>query len=65
MHNYACISGADPGFLVGGVDPFLGGVDPQHGCFSVKMYVKTKELGPMGSVRQKILYVDPPMHIHE
>ena len=31
----------------GGVDP-LGGVDPQCGCFSVKMYVKMKELGPIG-----------------
>ena len=38
-----------------------GGVDLQRGCFSVKMYVKMKELGPMGGVLQKILYVDPPM----
>ena len=30
------------------MDPFLGGVDLQHGRFSVKMYVKTKELGPVG-----------------
>ena len=25
-----------------------GGVDLRHGCFSVKMYVQTKELGPVG-----------------
>ena len=34
---------ADPGFPIEG-----GGVDPQCGCFSVKMYVKTKELGLVG-----------------
>ena len=34
---------ADPGFPVGG-----GGVDLRRGRFSVKMYTKTKELGPMG-----------------
>ena len=38
---------ADPGFPVGGG----GGVDLRCGCFSVKMYVKTKELGPVGGVR--------------
>ena len=39
---------ADPGFPVwGGVDP-LGGVDLQCGHFSVKMYAKMKELGPVG-----------------
>ena len=42
---------ADPGFPMGGVDPLWGGMDPQHGCFSVKMYVKMKELGPVGGVR--------------
>ena len=31
----------------GGVDP-LGGVDPRCGHFSVKMYMKMKELGPVG-----------------
>ena len=25
-----------------------GGVDLWHGCFLVKMYAKTKELGPVG-----------------
>ena len=34
---------ADPGFPVGG-----GGVDLRRGCFSAKMYAKTKELGPVG-----------------
>ena len=34
-------SGADPGYPV-------EGVDPRRGRFSVKMYVKTKELGPVG-----------------
>ena len=37
----------DPGFPAGGIDP-LGDVDLQCGCFSVKMYVKAKELGPVG-----------------
>ena len=33
----------------GGVHPLgKGGVDLRHGHFLVKMYVKTKELGPMG-----------------
>ena len=38
----------DPGFPVGGVDLLEGGVDPRYGHFSAKMYVKTKELGPVG-----------------
>ena len=33
------IAAADPGFPV-------GGVDLQHGRFLVKMYLKTKKLGP-------------------
>ena len=37
---------ADPGFPVGGRAPVRGGVDLRRGCFSVKMYAKTKELGP-------------------
>ena len=35
----------------GGVDPFWGGFGLQRGHFSVKMYAKTKELGPVGGVR--------------
>ena len=46
--NVSDKSRADPGFSVGGVDPFKGGVDLRHGHFSVKMHVKTKELGPVG-----------------
>ena len=48
---------------MGGLDPFWGGgVDLRCGHFSVKRYVKMKELGPvMGGVHQKIFYVDPPM----
>ena len=40
---------ADPGFTVGGVDP-LGGVDLRRKNFSVKMYMKMKELGPVAGV---------------
>ena len=35
-------------FHTGGVDPFWGGFGLQHGHFSVKMYAKMKELGPVG-----------------
>ena len=35
-------------FRRGDVDPFLGGFGFQRGHFSVKMYAKTKELGPVG-----------------
>ena len=41
-------SGPDPGFSVGGHGPILGGFGLQHGHFSVKMYAKMKELGPVG-----------------
>ena len=44
----SCDSGPDPGFSVGGVDPFWWGFGLQRGYFSVKMYAKTKELGPVG-----------------
>ena len=36
-------------FRRGGVDPFWGGFGLQCGHFSVKMYAKTKELGPVGA----------------
>ena len=53
---------ADPGFPVGGVCTHWGGVDLQHGHFSVKMYAKTKELGPIGGVcRARPPPLDPPM----
>ena len=57
-------TGADPGFPVGGVDPFWGAWTSDEAAFSVKMYVKMKELDPVGGrggVRRKILHVDPPM----
>ena len=39
----------DPGFPVGGgLHPLGGGVDLRCGCFSVKMFAKMKELGPIG-----------------
>ena len=39
---------ADPGFPIGGACTHWGGVDLQRGHFLVKMYAKTKELGPIG-----------------
>ena len=39
-------SEADPGFPLGGRGPVWGVLDLRHGSFSVKMHVKTKELGP-------------------
>ena len=40
---------ADPGFPVGGGHALVwGGMDLRRGHFSVKMYAKTKELGPIG-----------------
>ena len=39
---------ADPGFPVGGRAPVRGGMDLRRGHFLVKMYAKTKELGPIG-----------------
>ena len=45
------LSVADPGFPVGGGRaPIRGGMDLRHRHFLVKMYAKTKELGPMGGV---------------
>ena len=41
-------------------DPGRGGVDLRHGPFSLKMYAKTKEFGPVGGVRQA-RPLDPPM----
>ena len=52
---------ADPGFPVGGRAPIRGGVDLQCGCFLVKMYVKTKELGPIGGACTWHTPLDPPM----
>ena len=46
----------------GGVHPLGRGVDLRHGHFSVKMYVKTKELGPIGGACAGHAPLDPPMH---
>ena len=42
------------------MDPFWGGFGLQRGHFSVKMYAKTKELGPVGG-RVPTRPLDPPM----
>ena len=53
-------AGPDPGFSIGGRGPILGGFGLERGHFSVKMYAKTKELGPVGgSALARPL--DPPM----
>ena len=44
----------------GGMDPFWGHGPPTRAFFSENV-CETKELGPIGGVRQKILYVYPPM----
>ena len=43
---------ADPGFPIGVAATRWGGADLRRGYFSVKMYVKVKELGPVGGVRR-------------
>ena len=49
-------------FRRGGRGPILGGFGLQRGHFSVKMYAKTKELGPVGGgVRRARPPLDPPM----
>ena len=59
------LSGADPGFPIGGAPSLVGGgTNLQHRRFSVKTYVKTKEFGPVGGgTCRKLLYVDPPLVI--
>ena len=47
-------------FRRGGRGPILGGFGLQRGHFSVKMYAKMKELGPVGGVRRHGP-LDPPM----
>ena len=47
--KYIRCTGPDPGFSVGGgCGPILWGFGLQRGHFLVKMYTKTKELGPVG-----------------
>ena len=46
------ITVADPGFPIGGgMDLVGGGVDSRGGYISKILYVKTKELGPLGGPR--------------
>ena len=45
----------------GGRAPIWGGVDLRCGHFSVKMYAKTKELGPIGGRAPGTAPLDPPM----
>ena len=53
---------ADPGFPVGGgVDLVGGGVDSRGGYVLKILYVKTKELGPLGGARAGRAPLDPPM----
>ena len=55
----------DPGFPVGGggAQTLVRGCQPLRGRFLARMYVKTKELGPVvGRGRRKRLYVDPPLY---
>ena len=60
--NIAVPTVADPGFPVGGRAPVRGAVDPQLEHFSVKIYAKMKELGPIrGGVRRARPPPDPPM----
>ena len=53
---------ADPGFPIGGRAPVRGGMDLRRGHFSVKMYAKTKELGPIGGRAPGTPSLDPPMY---
>ena len=52
---------ADPGFPIGGRAPIRWGVDLRHRHFSVKMYVKIKELARPPQIRQcsKTCFVRP------
>ena len=53
----------DPGFPIGWHAPIRGVVDLQRGHFLVKIYAKTKELGPIGGCVPGMppLPLDPPM----
>ena len=49
MSIYRSKSVADPGFPIGGCGP-IGEGGPLTRAFLVKMYVKMKELGPVGGM---------------
>ena len=51
-------------FPLGGRQPSLEGAPTSDtGAFLVKTDVKTKEFGPVGGGRRKLLYVDPPLGV--
>ena len=53
---------ADPGFPVGGGVDLVGrGVDSRGGYVLKILYVKTKELGPLGGRAPGTPPLDPPM----
>ena len=53
---------ADPGIPVSwGMDPLRGAVDLRRGRFSLKMYAKTKEFGPIGGACAGHAPLDLPM----
>ena len=55
---------ADPGFPVGGGMPtHWGGTNLRRVHFSVKTYVKTKEIDPVGGAHASGTPLDPPMSI--
>ena len=56
------MAGPDPGFSIGGCGPILGGFGLQRGHFSVKMYAKMKELGPVEGGHAPARPLDPPMY---
>ena len=51
------LSGVDPGIPVwGGANSRWGlGANLRRGCFLAKMYVKTKELGPVGGTPETFI----------
>ena len=55
--EYFSCAVANPGFPIGGACTRWGGMDLRCGHFLVKMYVKTKELGPIGG---RVLGTHPP-----
>ena len=55
------LSVADPGFPVGGAPTHWGGANLRRVHFSVKTYVKTKEIDPVGGGARRGAPLDPPM----
>ena len=64
MCNFTQVRAGSRIFRRGGVDPFWGGFGLQRGHFSVKMYAKMKELGPVGG-RAGARPLDPPMQVYK